>query len=99
MKPCIRCFTHKRGYFLLSGIQKKLHFISKCIGVFTQKLLIKYQQFLFSKKTIGFVMSVRLSVQMENLGCHWTVFREVFEKTVKKIKVSLKSDKNKGHIT
>jgi hypothetical protein len=29
------------------------------------------------KATIGFVMSARLSVRMEQLGSHWTNFHEI----------------------
>jgi hypothetical protein len=47
--------------------------------------------------TISFILSVR---RMEQLGFHWTDFHEVsyskiFRKSVAKIRVSLKSDKNK----
>jgi hypothetical protein len=31
----------------------------------------------FRKATIGFVMSVRPSVRMEQLGSHWTDFHEI----------------------
>jgi hypothetical protein len=45
--------------------------------------------------TVSFVMSV----SMEQFGSHWTYFREmclsIFRKTVEKIQVSLKSDRNK----
>ena len=60
------------------------------------------------KVTISFTMSVcssiHPSVRMEQLGSHWTDFREIwyfsiFGKTVKKIQVSLKSDKNKRSFT
>ena len=49
-------------------------------------------------------MSVRLSFHMEQLGSHWTSFREVcylniYRKSPEKIQVSLKSDKNNGHFT
>ena len=52
------------------------------------------------KATISFVMSVR----MEQLGSHWADFHEIwylriFRKSVAKIQVSLKSDKNKGYFT
>jgi hypothetical protein len=48
-------------------------------------------------------MSVRSSVGME-LGSHWTDFDEIwyfsiFEKSVEKIPVSLKSNKNNGYVT
>jgi hypothetical protein len=54
------------------------------------------------KATIRFVMSVRLSVRMEQLGSHRTDFHEfwylsIFRKSVEKIQVSFKSDKNKGY--
>jgi hypothetical protein len=54
------------------------------------------------KATISCVMSVRPFVHMEQLGSHWTDFHGIyylsifFEKLVKKIQVSSKSDKNKG---
>jgi hypothetical protein len=46
-------------------------------------------------------MSVRPSIRMENLGFHRMDFPEiwylsVFRKTVEKIQVALKSDKNNG---
>ena len=50
-------------------------------------------------------MSIRLSVClfmcMEQLGCHWTAFHEIwylniFRKFLEKIQVSLKSDNTKG---
>jgi hypothetical protein len=54
--------------------------------------------------TISFVMSVCPSVHMEQLGFHWTYFDEAwylsfFRKSVKKIQVSLKSDKNSRYFT
>ena len=56
------------------------------------------------KNTISFVMSVRPSVRMEQLNSHWTDFYDIwylriFRKSVEKIQVSLKSDKNKGYFT
>ena len=49
-------------------------------------------------------MSICPSVHMEQLGSHWKDFHEIwylsiFQKTVEKIQVSLKSDKNKGYFT
>ena len=58
------------------------------------------------KATISFVMSVclslRPSVHMEQLGSHWTDFDETWylsflRKSVEKIQMSLKSDKNTLH--
>jgi hypothetical protein len=51
--------------------------------------------------TISFVM---LSVRMEELGSHWTDIDEtwylrLFWKSVKKIQISLKSDKNNRYFT
>lgn len=50
------------------------------------------------------VYSLCLSVRMEQLGPHWTDFREVrilsiFRKSFEKIKVWLKYDKNNGCFT
>jgi hypothetical protein len=49
-------------------------------------------------------LSVRPSVRMEQLGSHWTDFREslylrIFRKCVQKIQVSLISDNNKRYFT
>ena len=49
-------------------------------------------------------MSVRLSVSMDQLDSHWTDFYDllypsIFGKSVAKIQVSLKSDKNDGYCT
>ena len=48
---------------------------------------------------LSFCLLIRPSVRMEQLGSHWTDFREmlylsIFRKPVEKIQVSLKSDKN-----
>jgi hypothetical protein len=60
------------------------------------------------KRTISFVMSVclsvRPSVRVEQLGCHWQEFNEItylsiFRKSVEKIQFLLKSDKNIGNST
>ena len=56
------------------------------------------------KATTSFVMSVRLSVRMEQLGCHWTDFREIwfliiFRKYSKKMQAYLKSDEINGYCT
>ena len=54
-----------------------------------------------NKKVTSF-MSVRPSIRMKQLGAHWADFNEisylsVFRYSIKKIQVSLKSDKNKGY--
>jgi hypothetical protein len=56
------------------------------------------------KVTISFVMSVCLSVRMEQLGSHRTNFRSIwylniFRKSIEKIQVWLNSDKKKGYFT
>jgi len=53
------------------------------------------------KATISFIMSVRPYVRMEQLGTQWTFFHgiynlKIFGKSVHKIQVLLKSDKNNG---
>jgi len=53
----------------------------------------------FRKAPVSFVMSVSVSVRMEQLGCHSEDFREIlylniFRKSVPKIQISLKSDNN-----
>lgn len=57
---------------------------------------------------ISFLMSVHLSVRMEQLESHWESFHESFYETqhlgiflipVKKIRVAFKSDNNNGHFT
>ena len=53
--------------------------------------------------TIKF-MSVRLSIHMEHLGSHSTDFHDIwyasiFQNSVEKIQISLKSDKNNGYFT
>jgi hypothetical protein len=54
--------------------------------------------------TISFVMSVRLYVRMEQRGSPWMDFYEIcfgyfFGKSIEKIQISLKSDKNNGYFT
>jgi hypothetical protein len=56
------------------------------------------------KATISIVMYVRLPILMEQLGSYWTDFYgilyfRIFRKSVEKIQVSLKSDKNSGYFT
>jgi hypothetical protein len=59
------------------------------------------------KATISFMSvrpSVRPSVRMKQLASHWTDFHEIlylrmFGKSVDKLQVSLKPDKNNGYFT
>jgi hypothetical protein len=53
------------------------------------------------KATISFVMSLCPRVHKEHFGSDWADFHEIrylsiFQKSVEKIQVSLKSDKNNG---
>ena len=52
----------------------------------------------------GLLASSCLSASMEQLHCYWTDFHKIllsiiFRKCAEKIRVSLKSDENKGHFT
>jgi hypothetical protein len=56
------------------------------------------------KAAVNSVMSDRPSVCMEKRSSYWTDFHQFlifrgFQKSVKKIQVSLKSDKNTGYFT
>ena len=58
----------------------------------------------FETATVSFVMSVRPSVRMEQLGSQKTDFHEILyvsihRKSHEKIKVSLKLDKTNGYFT
>jgi hypothetical protein len=58
----------------------------------------------FSGAFAKLVMSICLSVRMEQLGFYWTDFNGtwylgIFRKYVEKIQFSLKSDKNNGYLT
>jgi len=56
------------------------------------------------KGTTSFVMSVPLPVRMEQLGSHWTDFRDIlyvgiFRIFIEKIQASLKTDRSSGYFT
>jgi hypothetical protein len=56
------------------------------------------------KATISFIVSVRPSVRIEQLGSHWRDFLQIwylsiFRKSAEKIQISLKSYKNNGYFT
>jgi hypothetical protein len=58
----------------------------------------------FEIKTISFVISIRPSFRMEQLGSNWKDYHivwclRIYRKSVDKIKVSSKSDKNKEYVT
>jgi hypothetical protein len=78
--------------------------LNSCGGV-----KVQFQTFLgtfakLQKATGSFIMSVCPSIHMEQFGFHWTDFDKIwylrfFQKSVKKIQVSLKSDKNNRYFT
>jgi hypothetical protein len=58
----------------------------------------------FWRATVSFVVYVRPSVRMEQLGSRWTDFHEIwrlsiFLKCAEKIQALLKTEKNKGYFT
>jgi hypothetical protein len=64
-------------------------------------LIIRRVNKIGGKPAISFIISVCLSVRVKQLGSHWTDFHKtwyliILRKSVGKIQVSLKSDKNKG---
>jgi hypothetical protein len=71
-------------------------------------LVVKHVMFLAAlvklrKVAINLVLSVRLSVQLEELGYRWADFHEIwylrrFRRIVEKMQVCLKSDKNKDTV-
>jgi hypothetical protein len=73
-------------------------FVSKCyVSDKPVSLLLGALANVSKKETNDLVVSVRLSVSMEQLGSHWKGFPEIlhlsiFRKSVGKIQVSLKSD-------
>ena len=87
------CVAHWKMFqtALKRAVYGMIHFIAKLTLRWFLGAVVK-----FRKVTISFVMSVRPSVRMEQLGFHWMDFQEVWY-LLKKIQVSLKSDKNNGH--
>jgi len=78
----------------------KFNWNVKAIGI-SQSFLVAFGK--LRNKTVSFVPSVRLSVRIEQLGSHWTDFREIWclfvcRKPIEKIPVWRKSDKNNGHL-
>jgi hypothetical protein len=85
----------------LRGSIKSMHVMSlreeragTLLGTFTK----------LENAAVGFVMSVCVAVHMVQFNSCWTILYEtgylrIFKKSVKKIKVSLKSDKNNMYFT
>jgi hypothetical protein len=81
--------------FLLSHIH--LH-----VAVLNQ--LNDFRRVCKNAKSVSFVMSVRLYVCMQQLDYHWVDFDEIlclgfFKKSIQKIQVLLKYDKNNWYFT
>jgi hypothetical protein len=100
------CISTSRGSYSNLHIRRHAHY------VFSQALrvlgLVRTVTFLtsfavFPKATVRF-LHVPPSSRKEELGSHWTDFHEIwylriFRKCIKKIQVSLTSDKNSGYFT
>ena len=99
--------TYSEGVFLALVIQRTKHMRRiVLLSVACPFLSILGAFATLRRGNISFVMSVcpsvRTFVRMEQLGSHWTDFHEnsylsISRKSVKKIYVSLKSDKNNGY--
>jgi hypothetical protein len=82
-------------------IAQVLHLLA-CFAVTPLRFFARFNPVLgafakLRKATMSFVMPVRLCVRIEQLGAHLTDFHEIeyfIRKSVEKIQVSLKSDKN-----
>jgi hypothetical protein len=82
------------SYILLSALFEVVHIVPEFLDAFAK----------LRKAYISFIMSVRPSVHMEQLGTHQTDFHEIWylrilRKSVRKSLVSLQSDKNNGYFT
>jgi len=78
--------------FRVTELDREPQFVISVLDVFRE----------IAKSDYNFVMSVRPFACLEQLGCYWTGFGEIwylriFRKSVKKIQVSLTSDKNVGY--
>ena len=97
MPWCLAIIFRRFGrvsFSFFSFIPASLHSSSCFLGAFAK----------LRKETISFVISVRPSVRMEQLGSHWTDFHEIwhldiFRKSVEEIQVSLQSDNNVRYCT
>ena len=97
--------------YIISGVWNLISFSHPIIDEAFRIVLARHKFFVFRcirkfvKVTIALLcLSVHLSVRMEKFNSHWMDFHEIwymsiFRKSVKKIKVSLKSDKNNGYFT
>ena len=96
-------------YTLVTAIQILLQCLFACLfAIDPLSLSLHCSQlwgaFAKSRKTNISFMSVRPSVRIGQVGSHWMDFHEIsylitFRKFLKKIRVSLNSDKNNGYFT
>jgi len=91
---CFQYLIDSRGVTASTVFVVSLTMCSRLLGAFAK----------LRKATISFVVSVRPSVRMEQLSSHWTDCLEIrylsiFRKSVTRIQVLLKSDKNDGYFT
>ena len=80
------------------------HFCDACPSSCISSLFWQFCQVRWQNCGKWLLTSLCLSVYVEQRGCHWTDFCEIwclsiFWKSVEKIQVSLKSDKNNGYFT
>jgi hypothetical protein len=99
---CFKLSTEflRKNLFIYTQICEYLLCTSLFLGFLLLLLLGVFTK--LRKATVTFIMSVCLSIWLEHLGSHWMAFHEssylsIFRKSVEKIQVSLKSDKNNGH--
>jgi hypothetical protein len=95
MKMNHKCFISTNGK---NNLNDRLYLLSNLLSLFTFVGAFAKPR----NTTIRFVMSV--CPYIKQFGCHWTSFYEIlylniFQKSVDKIQVSLKSDKNNGYLT
>jgi hypothetical protein len=81
-----------------------MYFLLSCLALFFIFFFFLEVFTKLRKATLSFVISVRLSVRMEQLGSHCMDFHEVwyledFSKVYRENSSFVKYDKNKGHLT
>jgi hypothetical protein len=94
-------FVTKFSVTVLLGLLYKNQFYCKLSSLSCCRLYKFYGKF---AKLRNVIISLVISIRMERLGFHRTVFRviwflNIFRKSVEKIQLSLKSDKNNWYYT
>jgi hypothetical protein len=102
---------HASSSYIISGVWNLISFSHPIIDEAFRIVLARHKFFILDafanllKWQLALLcLSVHLSVRMEKFYSHWMDFHEIwymsiFRKSVKKIKVSLTSDKNNGYFT